>query len=479
MNRPVANAGQHVAQLEADLGRLAYMERVADVPGALIPGSPEPPQTTARREHGSEVREAALRTVERYHHGMDAGAADTVDSLIRHDDPQESTSRYVAAVGDPAYASAFGKMMADPTHGHLRYSAEEVEAVRNVSQIQAGRAMNIGTDSAGGFALPFQLDPSVMLSSDGALNPVRRLARTVLTTSNQWRGISSAGVTVSYSAEAAVMVDGSPVLAQPVITCRRWTAFVPYSWELGQDWDTLQGELVRLIADGRDVNDSAVFFSGTSSSNQPNGIANGLGASQLLLTGATASLTVSDVWALKESVPPRFASNLTFCAPPAMVDRIYRLVPNAATTEPALFPTRDGALAGRPVEEWTFNSGTTVATGATIALAGDFNAGYVIADRLGLTAVPIPTLFGGTAAVHYPTGESGLAVWGRTGGGVVNAQRAPRTGRAMSAAAGRAEPAVPAPVPVAEGAQRRCGPPAHADRLLQPLQRVDGNQQRP
>lgn len=57
----------------------------------------------------------------------------------------------------------------------------------------------------------------------------------------------------------------------------------------------------------------------------------------------------------------------------------------------------------------------------TIALAGDFNAGYVIADRLGLTGVPVPVLFGGTAAVHFPTGESDLAVWGRTGSGVVNA----------------------------------------------------------
>jgi hypothetical protein len=38
------------------------------------------------------------------------------------------------------------------------------------------------------------------------------------------------------------MVDGSPVLAQPVITCRRWTAFVPYSWELGLDWPDLQSE---------------------------------------------------------------------------------------------------------------------------------------------------------------------------------------------------------------------------------------------
>jgi predicted phage gp36 major capsid-like protein len=58
-----------------------------------------------------------------------------------------------------------------------------------------------------------------------------------------------------------------------------------------------------------------------------------------------------------------------------------------------------------------------------LCIGGDFNAGYVIADRLGLTAVPIPALFSGATAgsFGYPTGQSGLAVWGRTGGGVVNA----------------------------------------------------------
>ncbi len=50
----------------------------------------------------------------------------------------------------------------------------------------------------------------------------------------------------------------------------------------------------------------------------------------------------------------------------------------------------------------------------------DFQAGYLICDRIGLTAVPINALVGGTAGVHYPTGQAGLAIWGRTGASVVN-----------------------------------------------------------
>jgi hypothetical protein len=61
-------------------------------------------------------------------------------------------------------------MVMDPTTGHLRFTPAEVEAVRKVSAVEAERAMSIGTGSAGGFAVPFVLDPSVMLTSTGALN---------------------------------------------------------------------------------------------------------------------------------------------------------------------------------------------------------------------------------------------------------------------------------------------------------------------
>jgi HK97 family phage major capsid protein len=192
---------------------------------------------------------------------------------------------------------------------------------------------------------------------------------------------------------------------------------VPFSWELGQDDPGLTGELVRLIADGRDVNDAMVFFSGTASSNQPQGLMNELTATQGVLTAGTATVVADDLWNLKAAIPARFTPNTTFAAPPAMFDRLYRLTPTGGTSEPSLMPTRDGALMGRPTVEWSFNSGTATPTSGTLVIAGDFT-NYLIADRLGLTAVPIPTLFGGTAAFHPPTGESGLAVWGRTGAGV-------------------------------------------------------------
>ena len=74
----------------------------------------------------------------------------------------ESLPRYLDAVGDPAYNTAFGKMVMDPMSGHLRFTTQEVEAVRKVSTVESERAMSIGTGSAGGFAIPFVLDPSIL-----------------------------------------------------------------------------------------------------------------------------------------------------------------------------------------------------------------------------------------------------------------------------------------------------------------------------
>jgi HK97 family phage major capsid protein len=63
---------------------------------------------------------------------------------------------------------------------------------------------------------------------------------------------------------------------------------------------------------------------------------------------------------------------------------------------------------------------STMATGTTTAtktiIVGDFQAGYLIDDRLGMSVELIPHLFG--AANRFPPGSRGLfAIW-RTGGGV-------------------------------------------------------------
>jgi HK97 family phage major capsid protein len=359
-----------------------------------------------------QARELALRTIER-HSELSARAADNLDQVVRRDDPLALEARYLAAVGTEAYRSAFGKLLADPTQGHLRFTPAEVEAVRITSKIESTRAMAEGTGSTGGFALPIEIDPTINLTSSGALNPIREVANVRTMSTRELRLVSSAGVTAEYTPEAQEAADASPTLAQPTIIAAKGDAFVPFTFELGDDVSALQGELQRLISDARDVLDATMFLTGTGT-DQPAGVLTGLAVGQRVQTTTVATYAVGDPWLLKAQIPARFLANATFCAAPTTWDTTYRFV-GGNSTEPLQLPTRDGPFLGKPKVEWsTMATGST--TGTKLIIGGDFRASFTIADRLGMTASVLPHLVGTN---RRPNGQRGLYVYWRTGSKVV------------------------------------------------------------
>jgi len=186
-------------------------------------------RATATTVGGREAaRSAGLRAIDRYRDVLPTDAGDRLDHHVREQDVLGHDARYLAAVAEPAYESAFIKMLKDPQTGHLRFSPKEVDAVRAVSQADQERAMAVGTGSTGGFGAPFQIDPSIMISGTGSQNPFRTISRVETVTGYEWRGVSADQVTAHYRAEATEVADDSPTLVQPVVTPRRGDAFVPY-----------------------------------------------------------------------------------------------------------------------------------------------------------------------------------------------------------------------------------------------------------
>jgi HK97 family phage major capsid protein len=283
--RAVANVDEFLEDLQAKREEIerqyGLIERLAQNPANIEDGDGAKggqgvhrPRPTGIGSQATEARDAGLRTIERYRDGGDlrSDAADRLDELVRRRDPTGIDARYLEAVGDPAYNSAFGKLLADPAQGHLRFTPEEVTAVQKVSAVEHQRGLVSGVGAQGGFAIPFSLDPSVLLTSSGALNPIRDVARVIQIATREWKGISSAGVTASYDPEASEVSDDTPVLAQPTITSAMGRAFVPFSIEVGMDWQGIQHELANLISDARDVLDSTMLYSGTGT-DQPSGCA--------------------------------------------------------------------------------------------------------------------------------------------------------------------------------------------------------------
>lgn len=367
----------------------------------------------------------ALATVERYADHLGARAGDALDGLIRSDKTGIG-SRYLHAVGDPAYNSAFGKLLANPTTGHWQLTREESEAIQLVNHIEAERVVQgHGTGAQGAFALPFTLDPTILLTSGGSVNPIRDLADVELVSTDQWKGVSADTPTAGgYAAELTEASDASPVLAQPVIQTQKGQLFVPFSIEVGQDWATIQGEIGKLLADERNQKDAAAFLTGTGT-NEPGGVLNiggtgGLTTTQRIQTATLNTTVLSDLYVFEQAIPARFYGDAVWAMNRVVGDVFYRFVAAGSTTEPQIFTQgRDGPLLGKPVREWsTMLTATTTTTTTTtkIAILGDWKS-YKIVDRIGAQMELIPHLFG--SGNRYPIGARGFYYYWRTGAGVV------------------------------------------------------------
>lgn len=364
-------------------------------------------------------RSAGMRTVEAYARNgvLTPVAADRLDKVLRSLDPAAHTARYLAAVGNPHYATAYGKMIFDPQHGHLRFSPQEVAAVEEAGRASERAALTTG---ATGFPLPITIDPSIILTGTGALNPVRALANVETIGTHDWQGVSSDGVTAAYVAEGVEATDATPTLVGPKISTQQGRAFCRFTIEAGQDWATLQNQLVKLVTDNRDVLDATKFLVGSGTA-EPSGILNigalnGLTTTQRVQTAGTAAYAVGDPWLLKAAIPARFINSTTFAAAPATYDTTYRFV-GGNSTEPLQFDSgRAGPFLGRPKVEWS-TMGTGATTGTKLLIGGDFHTGYKVVDRLGMQSELIGHLMG--TANQFPLGMRGLYVYWRTGAGVV------------------------------------------------------------
>jgi len=361
-----------------------------------------------------------LRAIERCQtlDGFSNESAKRVEKMLRSTDRDGADARYLAAVGDPDYATAFWKVLPNPSTGHLSFTPREAEAMRVARLAEQARAMTDSTGSTGGFGLPISIDPSIVLTNAGALNPLREISRVEVISTYTWRGVSSDGVVAGFGAEATEVSDNSPVLVQPSLTTARGTAFVPMSFEWAQDYPSAQQELVTLLTDAKLVVEATKFLLGTGV-NEPAGILNvgGLGglvqANSRVQTATTATLAYADWWTLKQAIPVRFLGDSTVVWNPITGDTAYQLSPAGSTTLALLMPEgRGGPIAGIDTRQLS-TLATGVVTGTKVALAGNFAKGFMIADRVGATVEYIPQLFG--AANRYPTGQRGLILYWRVG----------------------------------------------------------------
>lgn len=352
------------------------------------------------------LRSNAMRAVERaVYPGIIARerAQETIERLLEHVDDHEGTlARRILITGSPLYTRAFGKTVAKLSDRGLTDSES--------------RALAMGAGSSGAYAVPFQLDPTVILTSDGAISPLRQIARVEQITGKTWEGVTSAGIVVARGAEAAETSDNSPTLAQPTVTPTRVQGFVPFSREVEQDWNALMSEITRMLSDAKDIEEASGtsgFVLGDATSTNAGGIIGTLGTASQVSTAGTATLALGDLDTLEDALPVRWRARAKFMASRTVYSAIRSLFTAVASAsgDQWVRPSQGlpPQLRGYDAYEASAMDTSVTTSNKKVLLLGDFSQ-FLIVDKLGMDVELVPHLFG--TANNFPTGQRGIyAIW--------------------------------------------------------------------
>ncbi|MCX5584277.1 phage major capsid protein [Streptomyces erythrochromogenes] len=356
-----------------------------------------------------ELRARSLSAIERMGGANDAVRQAATNIVERWDDGDSRLAKLCLATSSPEYMRAWSKCAAGK--GHM-ITPDEQRALE--------RAMSL-TDSAGGYLVPFQLDPTVIITANGSTNPLRQAARKVVATGDVWNGVSSGAVSWSWDAEATEVSDDTTTFAQPTVPVHKAQGFVPISIEALEDEANVTQEVARLLAFGKDTLESAAFITG-SGSGQPTGLVTALaGGSSEVAPTTVETFAAADVYKMDNALPARYRANASWVANRA----IYNLIRQFDTSGGSQMWERIGAdvppmLVGRPALEAEDMDGTfsAAATANNYILAYGDLSNYVIADRVGMTVEFIPHLF--ATGNNRPSGQRGWYAYYRVGADVVN-----------------------------------------------------------
>jgi HK97 family phage major capsid protein len=357
---------------------------------------------------GGELRARALCAIEKMP-GMNQSRREAATHILEEfDNEKGDISKMALYTSTPAYLRAFAKA----ARGQMAaFTPDEQAAVT--------RAMSL-TDAAGGFLVPFQLDPTVIITSAGTRNDIRQVARQVVATGDVWNGVSSAAVSWSWDAEAAEVSDDATTFAQPAITVYKAAGFVPISLEALQDEQNVAQEVGRLLVFGKETLEATAFATGTGS--QPQGIVTALtGTASEINAAADDTFAIGDVYTIQGALPARHRADASWLANNSIYNLIRRFdTQGGAGLWTTLGNDRPNELLGRRALESEAMDASVTTSGAVsnfILIFGDFQ-NYVIADRIGTTVEFIPHLFHTTS--NRPSGSRGWYAYFRAGADSVN-----------------------------------------------------------
>lgn len=318
-------------------------------------------------------------------------------------DGDERVARLVLATTSPEYKSAYGKI-ARTGGSENDLTPGEKEAVRFAKNVQ--RAMSVGTDAAGGYLVPTDIEAAVTLSADGTNNPIYSRARRVQTTSDTYRVVTSPNAAWSWDGENTEVSDDTPTFANTDIPLYVAQGFVPYSYVSANSIGGITGVIASVLMGGWNDLVGAALTTGSGSA-QPTGIVTALGGANVIASASADTFAIADVYSTFEPLAARHRRNATWMSSIEALSDVRQF--GTADSHALLTRLGDGEdglrILGRPwVENEDMDSTITALADNKYLLLGDFN-NYVVAEGLGTVTRFIPDVVGGNGR---PIGASAV-----------------------------------------------------------------------
>jgi HK97 family phage major capsid protein len=408
----IPNKSEHVEPKDLDDDPAREPESARDASMFSNPWDVDGIQTVFRNkvELGDEYKARALSAIERMPGTNDQRREVMTRFIEEQDTPDGKLAQHLLATSSPAYMRAFTKIW-------LR--GQDTSTLTGAELQAWNRAMST-TTTAGGFLIPQQLDPTVILTSDGSFNQARAHFRQVVATGNVWYGVSTTEASWSVDAEAAEVSDDATTFAQPSVDLYKLAGFIPISIEALQDEQNVTNEIGRILAMGKDSLESQLFITGTGSS-QHTGVVTGVDAVTASRVAATTddSFGIEDVYAMDKALPARYRARAGWFAHRYTQNLIrqFDTAGGAGLWQDNLRLDVPPTLLGRPAYEAEAMASVITGSADNLLLLYAHADSFVIADRVGMTVEPIQHLF---STNHRPTGQRGFYAYARSGSNVVN-----------------------------------------------------------
>lgn len=291
------------------------------------------------------------------------------------------------------------------------------------------KALNIGTDAEGGYAVPEQLDGTIdKLLRD--VSPIRRIANVVqIGSSNYKKLVNTVGAASGWVGEADARAETTaPQFAEVIPSLGELYANPAATQSMLDDgFFNVESWLAEELAEEFGQQEGAAFINGDGV-NKPKGFldysvattddsSRAFGTLQYLATGVDGDFTASDpsdiLVDLIYTLRPSYRAGAVFVMNTNMVADIrkFKDADGNYLWRPSLAEGVPATLMGYPVVE--AEDMPDMASDSYSIAFGNFEKGYIITDRMGTRVLRDP--FSNKPFVHFYTTK-------RVGGGVVNSE---------------------------------------------------------